>query len=72
MIIYLEIFDKSELNALPSTTDLQVIRVKVSSEEEARKLCDQLKNVFNNPVCFVHYCYHDEKDPKRCKRVVIE
>ena len=71
MCIFLEVEDErtpeEEERGIPPC----MMRIKVSSIDEARRILIPLLGYFRKPKAYVHYCFHDEDPTRPCRRVRI-
>jgi hypothetical protein len=68
--IYLEIMEKLSEEEM-TTRQPQQLRIEVSSKEEALKLYEQFKPLFEGRsyVAQIHYCRHDEGKPCEIEKI---
>jgi len=66
--LFLEMEDEMAPEELERGIPPRMLRIEVSSVEEARRRAEELKGLFANPRAYVHYCYHDEDPRKPCRR----
>ena len=71
MRVFLEVEDErteeEERRGIPPC----MLRIRISSIDEARRVVIALLRYFRKPRAYVHYCFHDEDPTKPCKRVRI-
>ena len=67
MKIFFEAYKEQTEEEIEKGIPQQMIRVEIKSEEEAYKLKEQYKHLFDK--FYIHYCRHDENKPCDLKQI---